>query len=199
MPGPPPNPNARRRNARVGVVLLPSEGRRGDAPEWPLPDDPTLTARIEFLTEEIAELEERELADGKLSRADAAKWARKREALRATEHKLEATRANEVEMWADLWSSPQAVEWERQGWTREVAQYVRWKTRAELGDLAASKEARMLSDRLGLNPKAMRALMWQIVEDDLAARRQQEPLASTGTDGPGATIHVLAVDDDDED
>lgn len=198
MPGPPPNPNARRRNARVGVVTLPSEGRKGETPEWPLPDDPTLTARIEFLTEEIAELEERELTDGELSRADAAKWARKREALRGAEHKLEATRANEVEMWADLWASPQAVEWERQGWMREVAQYVRWKTRAELGDLPASKEARMLSDRLGLNPKAMRALMWQIVEDELGARRQQEPAAATGTDGPGATIHVLAVDDDED-
>lgn len=200
MPGPPPNPNARRRNARVGVVLLPSEGRTGEPPQWPLPDDPSLTARIEFLTDEIAELEEKELADGELSRADAAKWARKREALRAAEHKLEATRENEVAMWSEAWSKPQAVEWERQGWTREVAQYVRWKTRAELGDLAASKEARMLSDRLGLNPKAMRALLWQIVEDEGGARRQPEHVAATGTDGPGATIHVLAVDDDtDED
>lgn len=191
-----PNPNARRRNARVGVVVLPAEGRKGDTPEWPLPDDPTLTARIEFLTEEIAELEERELEQGKLSRSDATKWARKREALRGAEHKLEVTRANEVAIWTELWTKPQAVEWERQAWTREVAQYVRWKSRAELGDLDASKEARMLSDRLGLNPKAMRALMWQVVEDELGERRQQH--AATGTDGKASSDRrrrLKAVDD----
>lgn len=197
MPGPAGNPNARRRNARVGVVVLPAEGRKGPTPEWPLPDDPTLTARIEFLTEEIAELEERELEQGKLSRADATKWARKREALRAAEHKLEATRANEVAIWTELWTKPQAVEWERQGWLREVAQYVRWKSRAELGDLDASKEARMLSDRLGLNPKAMRALLWQVSTDELAERRAQQ--AATGTEGApsgrGRRRNLSAVDD----
>lgn len=34
--GPPPNPNARRRNARPTGVELPAEGRVGDAPDWPL-------------------------------------------------------------------------------------------------------------------------------------------------------------------
>lgn len=36
MPGPPPNPNARRRNARSGPTRLPAEGRKGPAPAWPL-------------------------------------------------------------------------------------------------------------------------------------------------------------------
>lgn len=38
--GPPPNPNARRRNARPGgntPTVLPAEGRSGPAPKWPLP------------------------------------------------------------------------------------------------------------------------------------------------------------------
>lgn len=36
MPGPPPNPNARRTNARPDWVKLPSEGRQGAPPKWPL-------------------------------------------------------------------------------------------------------------------------------------------------------------------
>lgn len=36
VPGPAPNPNARRRNARPDWVELPVEGRSGRAPAWPL-------------------------------------------------------------------------------------------------------------------------------------------------------------------
>lgn len=36
-PGPPPNPNARRRNARPDWVTLPATGRKGPTPRWPLP------------------------------------------------------------------------------------------------------------------------------------------------------------------
>lgn len=36
MPGPVPNPNARRRNARPDWVSLPAAGRRGKTPKWPL-------------------------------------------------------------------------------------------------------------------------------------------------------------------
>lgn len=36
MPGPPPNPNARRRNRRPGVRRLPAAGRQGEPPPYPL-------------------------------------------------------------------------------------------------------------------------------------------------------------------
>lgn len=36
MPGPAPNPQARRRNARPDWRTLPAEGFDGDAPEWPI-------------------------------------------------------------------------------------------------------------------------------------------------------------------
>lgn len=78
----------------------------------------------------------------------------------------------EASMWAEIWATPQAVAWERLGWFRDVAQYVRWKVLAEFGDLDAAKEARMWSDRLGLNPKAMRTLLWEIVSDEVAEQRQ---------------------------
>lgn len=38
MPGPPPNPNRRRRNVGPQLLELPSEGRQGAAPKWPLED-----------------------------------------------------------------------------------------------------------------------------------------------------------------
>lgn len=36
MPGPPPDRNARRKNARPDWRNLPAEGREGPAPEWPV-------------------------------------------------------------------------------------------------------------------------------------------------------------------
>lgn len=39
MPGPPPNPNARRRNSGSGFTTLPAAGRPGPPPEWPFRTD----------------------------------------------------------------------------------------------------------------------------------------------------------------
>lgn len=139
--GPPPNPQARRRNARPASVELPSEGRRGPVPSWPLPDT---IKHTEILT------------------------------------------ALEQSLWADLWATPQSVAWERLGWTRDVAQYVRWKVQGELGDLDAAKEARQWSDRLGLSPLALLRLNWRIVEDEVADRRPAPQAAS----GPKRRLKV---------
>lgn len=124
MPGPPPNPNARRRNARPEMRRLPASGRAGDPPDWPF---------------------------GRGTKA-------------------------ELGLWSELWSSPQAVAWESLGWARSVARYVRTVLVAEArgAPIAALAEARQFEDRLGLNPLAMRRLMWEIV--DLL------PAAETDTD-----------------
>jgi hypothetical protein len=78
----------------------------------------------------------------------------------------------EAALWRDLWKLPQAVAWERLGYTREVALYVRHQVSAELGSLDHAREARMRSDRLGLTPTALRSLQWEIVADELAERRE---------------------------
>ena len=113
MPGPPPNPNARRRNART-TVSLPASGRDGDVPEWPL-QDPSVA---------------------------------------------------ELALWTDLWRTPQAVMWEKLGWVRVVARYVRLVIAAEDPEAPATivAEPRHLEDRLGLTPMAMKRLMWEVAE-----------------------------------
>lgn len=70
-------------------------------------------------------------------------------------------------MWTQLWSCPQAVAWEELGWVRTVARYARIAIAAERPKAIAAVmgEARQLEDRLGLNPKAMRSLAWEIAAD----------------------------------
>jgi hypothetical protein len=106
-----------------GVLVLPSGGRPGATPRWPLDGEPPTP-------------EERRL-------------------------------------WRDLWKTPQAVEWERLGWTRVVARYVRCVLFAEtVMEATPMSEARQLEDRLGLTPKAMRLLLWTISVDEVSEKRQ---------------------------
>lgn len=81
--------------------------------------------------------------------------------------------AAEADAWAELWATPQAAAWEELGWTRVVARYCLVMLQAELLNKDALAEARQLEDRLGLTPKAMRLLLWQISTDDLAEKRQE--------------------------
>lgn len=195
MPGPPPNPNAVRRNARVGLVTLPAEGHKGRAPKWPLPDNPALGARIRMIEDDIEVLEERELDEGELSRTEKTRLTRLRERLAIAKAERDAILETEKDLWRKLWRTPQAAEWARQKWDREVAQYVRHKAAAEIGSLEDSKEARVRADALGLTPKGMKSLMWTISSDDLGARRQERAATGTdGTDGAKPRRRMVAVD-----
>lgn len=70
----------------------------------------------------------------------------------------------ELKIWGELWALPQAVAWERFGWTRAVARYVRDLLEAEerRAPVQLKSEARQHEDRLGLNPLAMLRLRWEI-------------------------------------
>lgn len=171
MPGPPPNPHRRRRNATVAMTKLPAEGRPGAPPEWPLPPDPRPAAKLRLLNEQIDEASLAAQGAGKEARAAERRLLGLRERAEALEAQIETAAEQESVLWTQLWATPQAVAWERLRWTRDVAQYVRWKVLAELGDLEASKEARLLSDRLGLNPLALLRLRWEIAEDEVGAHR----------------------------
>jgi hypothetical protein len=163
------------------MTKLPAEGRKGKPPAWPLPPDVKRQALLERMGEQIEDL--LLAAQGADREAAAARrrlpTLQERADMLAAE--LEASAELELQLWATLWSTPQAVAWERLRWTREVAAYVRWTVAAELGDLDAAKEARQWSDRLGLNPMALMRLRWEIAADEVAEQRTtRRPAASRG-------------------
>jgi len=75
--------------------------------------------------------------------------------------------AQEAAGWRELWATPQSVAWESLGWIRTVARYCRAMIAAEQPGAQAPLlgQVTALEDRLGLTPKAMRLLLWQIGGD----------------------------------
>ena len=167
-----PNPNAARRNARVALTRLPSHGFTGRIPRWPLPDNPRLTAKVDTLQEDVELLEQRDLDEG-LSRTEQTKLTRTKERLAIAIAEREAIRETEKVLWRQLWRTPQASEWSRLKWDREVAQYARHKAAAEIGSIDDSREARLRGEALGLTPKGLRSLMWVIDTDEVGERRER--------------------------
>lgn len=161
----------------ANMTQLPAEGRKGKTPAWPLPPDQRLRASVDAAETEAA------LIEAELQHVTDAEDRRKlrgdlRRALVRAEvaaNDLRISEKQELSLWKVLWALPQAVAWERLDYLNEVGQYVRWKVRAELGELAASKEARLVGDRLGLTPASMLHLRWEIVADELADRRGDPP------------------------
>jgi len=175
--GPPPkHPSQRRRtNPSVALTQLPAEGRAGKrAPNWPLIPDITVAVRrdlalgkVQKLRDDLNEAEDMGKPTGLIERRlDAAL-----ETAAICERQLAEQRKLEAILWRDLWRTPQAVQWERLEWTRDVAQYVRHKVLGELGDMESAKEARQWSDRLGLTSLAMLRLRWEVVTDELGEAR----------------------------
>lgn len=180
--GPPPkHPSQRRRtNASVSMTELPAEGRPGPAPAWPLIPDIVTSVQRDLADAKVERLRsEREEATGSAIGSAERKLDAALERLEILQRRLDHQRDLEATLWADLWSLPQAVQWERLGWLRDVAQYVRHKVLAELGDLDGAREARQWSDRLGLSPLAMLRLRWEVVADEVAARRQERKTPAT--------------------
>lgn len=75
-------------------------------------------------------------------------------------------------LWSQLWTTPQAVAWERLGWTRVVARYCRLVIESEkrTAPVSLAGEVRQLEDRLGLTPMSMLRLRWEVVDDVDEAR-----------------------------
>lgn len=173
--GPPPKrPEARARtNQTFAQTRLPAEGRRGRAPAWPLPLDVVLAAKRD-LARRRARIAAGELEAATATEAQAAARLRldaAQDAASVLDAQLRVQTRLERVLWSAAWKTPQAVAWDRLGWRRDVAQYVRHKARAEAGDLDAAREARQWSDRLGLNPLAMLRLRWEVAPDEVAVRR----------------------------
>lgn len=166
-PAPKPEGQRRRRNASPSTVKLPKAGRAGRAPKWPMIEDIVTRAKHDLAETRLAAAEFA-LQEAMPAQRPAlqVKVDRLEETLAILAARLKHQRRLEAALWRDLWKLPQAVEWERLGWTREVGQYVRWKVLAELGELDAGKEARQYADRIGLSPMSLLRLRWEIVDDE---------------------------------
>lgn len=102
-------------------------------------------------------------------RSDQATWLTlptKREGEAPAWPLTESTKREDA-MWARLWSTPQATQWEAQGWFDDVARYVR--TFCEAAEREASPAIRTLVLRqmegLGLSAAGMSRLRWRIGAD----------------------------------
>lgn len=194
-----PSVRARRNKPRADFRSLPADGRTGATPPWPLQPDVQATAALELARDRVAALQvDVENAEDGRTKGRLRRELNKNEMIVATlSLQIEQASDAEVALWAELWTMPQAVIWEESHAGREVAQYVRWKIRAEQGDLKAATEARMLSDRLGLNPKALMALRAEIERADEAQERGErrretrKPKPRTGED-PRGGLHVVS-------
>jgi hypothetical protein len=193
MPGPPPkHPSVRQRRNDVKKDFRVLTGREGEAPPWPLRPDVQQTATLELMQDRVARLqvEIEETTDGRKRGRLKRELDKLEPAALILKLQIEQAVDEEKELWTELWSFPQAQLWEENRSHREVAQYVRWKVRAEQGDLAAGKEARMLSDRLGLNDLALLRLRAEVehvdkAEDEGERRRERKaPAKSQGKKKP---------------
>jgi len=181
--GPAPDPTALRRERpsdKAEWRTLPAEGRKGRAPAWPLPPELELSAQLELATRQ-QEILEAQIEAGVTTKSSVSRLAALDQKIAVLQSMIKAAADMEKKLWARLWSTPQAQEWERLRWTNEVALYARWQVRAELGDLAAAKEARAWSNLLGLNPAAMRSLRWKVAEPGPTAAAASRPKTTTSS------------------
>lgn len=89
--------------------------------------------------------------------------------------------ALESRLWSELWALPQAKVWEHQRLERIVARYCRVAVEAEV---PAAKpqirtEARLMEERLLLNPTALKKAQYEIVDDEVAAKREERTTPTT--------------------
>lgn len=194
-PAPKPANQRQRRNATYATTKLPAEGRKGRAPAWPLIPDVVMATRRRLAEAKVRLLEEKLLEaelDAKPTARIELQLDKARERLAILEAQLAEQKALEAKLWRDLWKLPQAVAWERLGWLRDVAMYVRHHVLGELGEMDSAKEARQWSDRLGLSPMSMLRLRWEVVTDETAAKREERarPAAKPAED-PFAALRAV--------
>ena len=181
--GPPPDPNALRRDRGTGLdkdgwLTLPADGYSGPVPGWPLLPDIGLRANLTVVERQIETLEyQLEEATGSKAGQIEVRLDRAREKREVLAFQVAEQESRERALWGELWRSAQAAAWHAKvgsGGVRDVAQYVRHKVLAELGSMEDAREARQWSDRLGLNPAAMLRNRWRVAADQVGDRRAEK-------------------------
>jgi hypothetical protein len=104
----------------------------------------------------------------------------------------------ELEHWARLWVTPQAVMWERLGLGVDVALYVRRLAEAELPGASAALGNHLirLSEALGLTTAGMRVNRWQVAGEQVAAAPRPVEAARTPTARKSARGRLKVISGD---
>jgi hypothetical protein len=101
--------------------------------------------------------------------------------------------ARELELWAWVWTTPQACAWIKEPWRhRTVALWVRWSVRMEDPEAPAAlgNVVVRLADQVGMTPAGLKENGWKVAADQLAERRAEKAPASTA---PTARDRLKAV------
>ena len=154
--GPPPDPKSGRSERRgIKLTALPAHGFDGDVPAWPLPN----RAVYRWETED------------------------KRRYQVLDEDATEAVRDRELEMWAWVWSTPQAWAWSQpsEAWRlHTVAMWVRTYVLCESSEATAADKGSLhrFADQIGMTPAGLKENGWAIAVDEIgerAAERDRRP------------------------
>jgi hypothetical protein len=169
-----PSTRARRNNPTAGFTSLPSGGRKGKTPTWPLPPDAKTTALLELAQDRIASLtaELEQAEDGRTKGRLRRQLAQAEQSTAILSLQAEQQGDLEAELWAMLWGTPQAKLWEvSPAFERTLAQFVRWNVKGEQGDLEAAKEARIRAKEFGLTPLTLLGLKAEVERVEEAEER----------------------------
>ena len=132
-------------------MQLPAGGRKGRTPAFPLPK----------IIRYIASLDD----NGKNLRLPDAGVSN-------------AFRKRELELWKELWKTPQAVAWEREPYRLPtIAKYCRVMASTEVepdGSAALLSRERELRNECGLSPDGLKANGWAIAPDQMAEKRAEK-------------------------
>lgn len=170
--GPQADPLSGRSDRRgISLSALPSEGRKADPPmAWPLSSPAVYIESFEN-GRPVKQLDEP-----------------------ATEER----RAAEQALWAEVWTYPQAVAWERDRWRwNVVALWVRTFLVCAGPEAKAADKASLhrFGDQLGLTPAGLRENGWAIAPDEVDERRQ-EKAATVDKPAAGPQRRLRAVNGD---
>jgi hypothetical protein len=177
MPGPRPkhpSTRARRNHPTAGFTALPSGGRKGKTPAWPLPQDAKTVALLELAQDRVASLtaELEQAEDGRTKGRLRRHLAQSEQSTAILSLQAEQQGDLEAELWGMLWATPQATLWEvSPAFARTLAQFVRWNVKAEQGDLDAAREARIRGKEFGLTPLTLLGLKAEVERVEEAEER----------------------------
>lgn len=153
--GPAPDPLALRRD-RAGDAAwttLPVEGYAGEVPEFPLERIPVYD--IYFEDKKRVKVFDPDATD--------------------------ALREQELALWVDLWSKPQAFMWAKLALKYEVAAYVRAFIESTGPDSNSGLKtaALRMAAEIGLSLPGMHSMRWKFSEDELTAKRNPDAVTPT--------------------